>query len=169
MKNNLISEIKQQTDVIFQNIQITFDEIKDVEAVPRFSDMPYWKHIYHVLHSLDQWFVNPNVFEEPDFHIENLNSLFVGCDAVLKKDELQNYFLSIMQKIENYLDGLYDEELGDKPENCMFSRLSLILGQYRHVSYHIGLIHSFIRDDTGKWPAFKGLSQFMKAAERKEE
>jgi hypothetical protein len=169
MKNSLVDEIKKQTkNVIFQNIQITLDEIKDVEAVSRLSDMPYWKHMYHLLHSLDQWFVNPNKFEEPDIHKENLNSLFVSSDVVLKKEELQNYFNSIKRKIEIYLSGLNDEELGDSPENCIFSRLSLILGQYRHVSYHIGLIHSFIRDDTGKWPTFTGLSQFMQTAEKKE-
>jgi len=168
MKNSLVDEIKQQTSVIFQNIQITIDEIKDVEAVPRFSDMPYWKHIYHVLHSLDQWFANPGKFEEPDFHIENLNSLFVSCDVKITKEELLKYFNSVKGKIENYLFNLSDAELGDKPENCIFSRLTLILGQYRHASYHIGLIHSFIRDDTGKWPIFMGLSQFMQTSEGKD-
>jgi hypothetical protein len=169
MMNSLVSEIRQQTNaVIFQNIQIILDEIKDVEAVPRFSDMPYWKHIYHMLHSLDQWFVNPNKFEEPDFHTENLNSLFVSCDRALKKEELQNYFNSVKKKIDNYLSELSDEELGDNPEDCMFSRLALILGQYRHASYHMGLIHSFIRDETGKWLPFKGLPQFMQKNEKKD-
>lgn len=160
MEKALVSEIIKQTkNVIFQNIQITLDAIEDLDAVPRFSDMPYWKHVYHFLHSLDQWFVNPGKFEEPDFHIENMNSLFESSDVTLKKEELQDYFNSIKKKIEDYLSGLNDEELGGNPENCTFSRLSLILGQYRHVSYHIGLIHSFIRDDTGKWTTFKGLSQ----------
>ncbi len=168
MKNNLVDIINQQTNVLFQNIQITLDGISDVEIVPKFSDMPYWKHVYHMLHSLDQWFLNPNEFEEPLYHVENLNSLFIHCDKVLGKEELQNYFNSIKEKISSYLFSLQEEELGGNPENCTFSRLSLILGQYRHLSYHIGLIHCFIRDETGNWPTFMGLSQFIQSTERKD-
>lgn len=36
---------------------------------------------------------------------------------------------------------------------------------FQNIPYHIGLMHSFIRDDTGKWPSFMGLSQFMQTTE----
>ncbi len=161
MENDLVEMIKRQTNVLFYNIQITFDEVRDILIIPEFSDMPIEKHVYHMLHSLDQWFINPYIFEEPDFHIDELNSLSVYSDKVLTKEELQNYFYLIKNKIITFLDDLKDGELKVIPENCNFSRLELILGQYRHLSYHIGLIHCFIRCESGKWPTFMGLSQSM--------
>ena len=95
MENDLVEMIKRQTNVLFQNIQSTFDEVTDIQIVPEFSDMPIAKHVYHMLHSLDQWFINPYIFEEPDFHIDELNSLSVYSDKVLTKEKLQKYFYLI--------------------------------------------------------------------------
>lgn len=167
MSSSLVEIITIQINVLFQNVQITLDEITDMQSVPKLSDMPIYKHVYHMLHSLDQWFTNPNRVIEPDFHVDNLNSLFVSSQKILTKEELQNYFISIREKINSYLAELTDGDLSSKPDGCKFSRLSLILGQFRHLSYHVGLIHSFIREKTGKWPAFKGLSQFIESSEGK--
>ena len=138
------------------NIQIMLDEITDMQIIPEFSDMPLWKHVYHMLHSMDQWFINPERYVEPDFHEDKMNSLFVSSQKALSKEELQDYFEKIKDKINAYLEGLSDEDLESCPDQCKLSRLTLILGQIRHMSCHMGLIHSFIRDKTGKWPAFLG-------------
>lgn len=158
-ENYLAGELAQFTEIMFQNIQITLDELTDVRSTPAFSDMPLWKHVYHMLHSLDQWFINPDEYQEPGFHRENMNSLFVLSEKGLTKEELQKYFEDIKLKLRGYLKELSDGELGDKPDQCDFTKLRLMLGQYRHLSYHMGMIHSFIRSETGNWPAFKGLLQ----------
>ncbi len=95
MNKDLVEMIKRQTNVLFNNIQITFDEVRDIHIIPEFSDMTISKHVYHMLHSLDQWFINPFIFDEPDFHVDELNSLSVNSDKVLTKEELQSYFHSI--------------------------------------------------------------------------
>jgi hypothetical protein len=161
MKNSLVEIITRQINILFQNMQITLDEITDMQLVPQISDMPVWKHVYHTLHSLDQWFINPNRYKEPDFHIDKLNSLFDSSDKSLSKEELQSYFDSVKEKINKYLAELTDDDLAYCPEGYNFSRLELILGQIRHLSYHIGLIHCFIRSESGKWPAFMNLSRFI--------
>lgn len=168
MKNSLVNMIALQTNVLFQNIQITLDEITDMQLIPELSDMPLWKHVYHMLHSLDQWYINPNRYEEPDFHVDNLNSLFKSSEKILTKEELQKYFNSVKNKIQSYLATLTDADLEYNPEEYKFSRLVLILGQFRHASYHMGMIHSFIRSKSGKWPTFMGLSQSIELKENKE-
>ena len=42
-----------------------------------YCEMPLWKHIYHMLHSLDQWYINPRVYTQPPFHEKDLNNLDV--------------------------------------------------------------------------------------------
>ena len=61
-------------------------------------DMPVWKHAYHMLHSLDQWYINPNVYTEPDFHVPGLNSLYIASDKSLSREELMNYLEGIKTK-----------------------------------------------------------------------
>jgi hypothetical protein len=155
---NLVEIIIQQTDILLQNLQLTLNEITDVDKIPELSDMPLWKHLYHLLHSLDQWFINPSIYEEPDFHKDKMNSLLISSEESLSKEELQYYFDNVKKKIDRYLEGLHEEELGGNPHNCNFSKLALILAQYRHLMYHIGVIHSFIRDERGKWPEYIGIS-----------
>ena len=52
---------------------------------------------------------------------------------------------------------LSDEELDEKPDGCEYTRLELILGQFRHISSHIGMINGQTIERTGKFPIFAGL------------
>ena len=73
-------------------------------------------------------------------------------DEYLKRNQLENYFYQIKEKIKEYIRNLKDEELSLKPENCDMTRFCLILEQFRHWHRHIGIIYGFIVVDTGKWP-----------------
>lgn len=74
MNDVLIHTIIEHTKVMFYNFSIT---LKTCDMDTILCDMPIWKHVYHTLHSLDQWYINPEVYTEPDFHEPNLNSLDV--------------------------------------------------------------------------------------------
>ena len=67
-----------------------------------YCDMPCYKHIYHMLHSLDLWYMNPRdrCFREPDIHEKNLNNLDVISAKILSRQEINQYFEKIKQKIE---------------------------------------------------------------------
>ena len=115
--------------------------------------MPLWKHIYHTLHSLDLWFINPrdkNQFE-PSIHSENLNNLDAVSSKTLSRNDIDNYFSQIRIKIDKYISNLTDEELLDFPENCEYTKFTLILAQFRHLHTHMGMIMGFIIADTGLW------------------
>ena len=113
-----------------------------------------------MLHSLDLWFINPRdkIFCEPSIHSENLNNLDVVSSKTLSRNDIDNYFSQIRIKIDKYISNLTDEELLDFPENCEYTKFTLILAQFRHLHTHMGMIMGFIIDDTGLWPNVLGLT-----------
>ena len=78
-----------------------------------YGGAPLWQHLYHALHSLDQWF---------------------------------------KAKLSMYLTSLHDEDLLQRPENCEWTRFTLILSQYRHLHTHLGMLMGFIVAETGLCP-----------------
>ena len=79
-----------------------------------YGGAPLWQHLYHALHSLDQWFIKA--------------------------------------KLSMYLTSLHDEDLLQRPENCEWTRFTLILSQYRHLHTHLGMLMGFIVAETGLCP-----------------
>ena len=154
MSNEIVSTIEEQTETLFLNVEITLHTCNMNIIV---CGMPVWKHVYHMLHSLDRWFINPQVYEEPPFHEPNLNSLDIPSEKVLSKEEMLSYFDGIKVKISCYLKDLTDDMLAEKPENCDYTRMALVFGQYRHCYAHIGIINGSTIQVTGKWPRVVGL------------
>jgi hypothetical protein len=158
LEKRLIEIITEQTRILFENIQETFNALSDDQMDKFIFDAPLWKHIYHMLHSLDQWFINPYIYDNPDFHEYGMNSFKIETDKGLSKENLVTYFSDIEEKIYLFLNNLNDRSLIETPENCNFTRLTLILAQYRHVMYHIGFITSILHYTEEKRPKFIGIS-----------
>lgn len=156
MSRELVDIITKQTEIMLYNVDITLHTC-DLDVIV--CEMPIWKHLYHSLHSLDRWFINPDKYDEPSFHEPNLNSLDIPSENVLFREELIQYFNEIKSKINLYLKGLTDDMLSEKPEGCEYTRLALVLGQYRHLMCHIGIINCSTIYETGKWPRVVGLAE----------
>lgn len=122
----------------------------------RYDGIPMWKYLYHMLYSMDRWYINPYDAEytDPEFHTDTLANLNVipGEDERLTRNQLESYFEQIRVKIQTYIAALEDTMLCENPENCDMSRFRLILGQFRHWHRHMGVVYGFIIEDTGKWP-----------------
>ena len=154
------------TDIIQDEANRALWEVNNViRCIPNslwnklYCGMPLWKHVYHMLHSLDQWYINPRIYEHPPFHTENLNNLDIPTDTQLTCEELQAYFDNVQHKITAYNQSLTDDLLLQKPENCEWLRFELILAQHRHLHSHMGMIMGFIIADTGLWPRVLGLTK----------
>lgn len=132
MRKELVSNIRKQTEVLFTNAEIM---LKTCNLDYILCDMPIWKHVYHMLHSCDQWFINPNEYTEPDFHVPNLNSLDIPSEKTLSR-----------------------EQLYEVPNGCVSNRLGLILSQYRHFYAHLGNINGTTIIETNRWPRVIGTS-----------
>jgi len=153
--NELITAVKKHTKVMFENAEIMLQTC-NLDFI--LCGFPMWKHVYHMLHSCDQWFINPKHYSEPDFHEPNMNSLNIMTETVLSRDDLMKYLKDIQIKIMHYIDSLTDEMLYELPQDCTTNRLSLILSQQRHFYAHLGNINASTIIETNKWPRVIGIT-----------
>ena len=162
MKQNQLNEIiADQTKRVLWEVKNVIDCVPENLWNKEYCDMPLWKHIYHMLHSLDMWFINPRDknYCEPSIHTENLNNLDVVSYKILSRNDIDSYFNQIEIKITDYISKLTDEQLLEYPENSEYTKFTLILAQFRHLHTHMGMIMGFIIDDTGLWPNVLGLTK----------
>jgi hypothetical protein len=149
-----VTNIKNYMNVVFRNVR---DCLLTYDMNAEFSGLPIWKHVYHMLHSMDRWFINPEIYTEPPFHKPDLDNMNVKPDDfALSKNDLLEYFEGIKTKIFDYLDSLDDEMLLQIPEKCDSDRMTLILSQFRHAYTHLGIINAVTVMNTGKWPFMGG-------------
>ncbi len=151
--------IRDETNRALWEVRNVIECIPDSFWNQRYCEMPLWKHVYHMLHSLDQWYINPRVYKQPAFHTEGLNDLDSESAAPLSRKAIEDYFETVKKKITEYDDSLTDDLLLQKPERCEWSRFELILAQHRHLHSHLGMIMGFLIDDTGRWPKVLGLER----------
>ncbi|MCH5265957.1 MAG: hypothetical protein J1F02_08655 [Lachnospiraceae bacterium] len=162
MEQSTLSEIiQEQTSRALWEMKNVMDCVPDELWDKEYCEMPCWKHIYHMLHSLDLWYINPRDenFVEPGIHEKDLNNLDVVSTKRLSRTEINDYFLCIDKKIKEYLCVLTDEQLLEYPTNCEYSKFTLILAQFRHLHTHMGMIMGFIIDGIGLWPQVLGLER----------
>lgn len=166
-ENSLVEIIKDQTFRALWEVKNVIDCVSDELWNKAYCSMPCWKHIYHMLHSLDLWFINPRDKEyiEPDIHEKDLNNLNVISSKCLSREEINHYFADIQIKMKAYLSQLTDNQLLDTPPDCEYNKFTLILAQFRHLHSHMGMIMGFIIDDKGLWPRVLGLENPLPAGE----
>lgn len=158
-QENLSGSIKELTKRALWEVKNVIDCIPEELWEKEYCEMPLWKHVYHMLHSLDLWFMNPrdSDFTEPSFHTPELNNLDYVTSGFLSREQLERYFMSINKKIKDYVEILEDSELYTYPSGCEYNRFTLILSQFRHLHTHMGMLMGFIVEKTGKWPVVLGL------------
>ncbi len=158
-QNSLTEVIQEQTKRALWEVENVISCIPENLWEKDYCGMPLWKHVYHTLHSLDLWFINPRdpQYKEPDIHEDDLNNLNVISKKVLTRAEIDSYCSMTAVKIKEYVSSLNDNDLLKKPSNCEYSAFTLILAQYRHLHTHMGMIMGFIVADTGLWPRVLGL------------
>ena len=161
MKKTLTETIIDQTNRALWEIWNVIDCVPEELWSKEYCDMALYKHIYHMLHSLDLWYINPNDpdYREPDIHIPGLNDLDAVTDRFISKSEIRNYYEAIKNKITAYTNFLDDTQLNKKPANCSHNKFELILAQFRHLHTHMGMIMGFIIEATGQWPTVLGLTR----------
>ena len=161
MENQLTMVIKDQTDRALWEVKNVIDCVPDDLWSREYCEMPLYKHIYHMQHSLDLWYINPNdpSYREPDIHIDSLNDLDVKTGRFITRTEINDYYIAVKNKITAYTNFLNDGMLKERPVDCSHSKFELILAQFRHLHTHMGMIMGFIIEATGQWPTVLGLER----------
>ena len=69
-ENHFTEIIEEQTKRALWEVKNVIDCVPDELWNKEYCEMPCWKHIYHMLHSLDLWYINPrdSSYQEPDIH-----------------------------------------------------------------------------------------------------
>ena len=151
--------VKSQSQQIFANIEILFKSISENDFNMVKGGFVVWKHFYHMIHSIDKHFINPELFIEPLFHIKNLDIINYENDTHLTKEQLLVYYEQVRIRTLNYLNNLTENILNETIvfKNMTVTKLELILAQLRHVFYHIGYLHCCIKIEKGETPEYVGL------------
>ncbi len=77
----------------------------------------------------------------------------IESDIIVTQEDLLNYFEIIKSKTTNYLENLTEDMLNEVIADCdNKSRFECILGQFRHVGFHLGNVNAMTIDNTGEWP-----------------
>lgn len=161
MNKNFTEVIIEQTDRALWEVKNVISCIPEKLWSREYCEMPLYKHVYHMLHSLDLWYINPNDpdYKEPDIHIPYLNNLDIVTQRFISRTEIYKYYDDIKNKIKSYVNCLNDSKLDELPANCEYSKFELILAQFRHLHTHVGMIMGFIIEATGQWPMVLGLTK----------
>ena len=155
------SRLIRQTDIVMKNIDYSLAAATDEVMEKELNGYVMWKHFYHMLNSLDRIFAHSEVYRFPDFHEDKLNLLDHKSGKTLSRAILINYFKAIREKIGAYMDGMDDSKLLEEVmcQEMRITRFDLIIAQFRHVTWHLGYIHSCIKAETGSLPAYIGVNK----------
>lgn len=151
--NELCGYIKEQAEINFINLETA---LKTYDRNTLVCGAAAWRYAYHAIHSADKWFFNPNEYEEPPFHKEGMDNPDNPCDVVLSDSQLLEYLNDVRLKTRAYIKGLTDDMLYEKPCGCKFTRFELVLLQFRHISFHTGMINGQTIEQTGRFPVYVG-------------
>ena len=83
--------------------------------------------------------------------------VFFTITILLYIGNLEKYAVSVAQKIRIYLAKLSDKMLSEKLDGCEFTRLELLLGQFRHVMCHAGISSAINAQNGNGWLKYFGL------------
>lgn len=158
-QSTLTAIITEQTERALWEVKNVIDCVPDSLWNKPYCQAPCWQHIYHMLHSLDRWYINPGdrTYQEPAVHVSELNDLDVPPAKTLSRGEIDAYCAEISGKIRSYLSNLTDAQLLEYPPDCAYCKFTLILAQFRHLHSHMGMLMGFIIGDIGLWPRVLGL------------
>ena len=162
----IIKQIKKQQEINFKNVE---DQIRFADLETVFDNENNSRYIFHYLHSMDRFFINPSTYVYEGSIEENLSiidSARAGYiddkSIVVPRKQLLEYFESVKSKINTYFETLTVEQLIEKPEGCEYSRLEFILAQFRHLMWHTGVSSAITFISKGKWNEFTGLAGLRK-------
>lgn len=143
--------IKEQAEPNFVNLETA---IRTYDRNALVCGAPAWRYVYHTIHSADKWFFNPFVYDEPDFHEDGMDNPDNPCGIELSDEQLLDYLHRVRTKTLDYIDRLSDEMLYEKPDNCEFTGMELVLRQFRHISFHTGMLNGLTAEKTGRFPIY---------------
>ncbi|MBN1411261.1 MAG: hypothetical protein JW969_10495 [Spirochaetales bacterium] len=110
---------------------------------------PFWQQIFHALESMDYWFSLTNTDYIKSQSYDAVSSELGEKSIIeLEKDEVKNYFIKIKIKSDHFFNNLDDIRLlSSNKKDTKRTQLDIILGQIRHIQYHVGHCNCILREN----------------------
>ena len=166
-KKMLVHIIQEHTAVLFTNLKAQIEQ-SDLNAL--LDGLPNSRYLFHALHSLDRWYINPDDYTFPGATVAGVDEHFSvidekrpgyeqASDLHITKEQLLKYKSYVEEKINAYLSSLNDDMLAEKvsPQKS-YTRLGLILSQFRHFMFHLGMSETLTFENDHTWPEYTGYS-----------
>jgi hypothetical protein len=122
---------------------------------------PVWQHALHAACYFERWMRAPGeTFTLPEFAAPDAVDLTAPAEPAVDKQAIRQYFAEVSEKrlLELRLgDGahlLREEEF----DGVITTLMDRILGQVRHVMYHVGCISEILRRHTGEPLPWQGYT-----------
>lgn len=153
-KSILIKVIIDHTRYCFESINILFDTFSTDDFARSVNGFPIWQQFYHMLNSIDRILTDPVNYEYPSFHIVGMNILENKPETQISKSDLYKYYKKIELESTSYLDNITEIVLRKKSnhKSLYMTKLDHILAQQRHMTWHIGYLHSCSKVLYGQTP-----------------
>ena len=151
--------IKKQTEILLRNVR---NALLTADLEQRADGIPNSRYLYHAIHSLDKWFINPYDYTEPTGFPEGFDKLDEEFEITVSRGQLEEYFDIVSHKIMDYLTEITAEMLAEKPPDCKYTRLELILGQFRHAMCHVGIVMGMAMAEGKDCPQYVGVDGIYK-------
>lgn len=162
MNNPLVNVAKRQFESSFLMLQELVDLCPDDVWLRTDGSIPFWQQIYHASYWVDFWLrdaydgseFRSMIFDEGiSFDLSSQSHV-----AYLTREQAKEYLLIIHSKAERIFQKLDDHFLATPiMENRYdFTYADVIIGQIRHMMYHIGRCNFMLKDNrspTVKWIA----------------
>jgi hypothetical protein len=162
MEDNLLTSLKNQIRILYKNIDELFSSLDEDMLDEKTGRWPLWRLIYHMFHFMYQWFVNPYQYKDHMKNGADVACLVKETSVRLSKEDLTDYYASVRNKIDNYVDSLDTAMLTERPTGCPFNRFEFFICQTRHIMYHTGMIHGILIASWDLLPEYHGLSGAVK-------
>ncbi|MBR6383186.1 MAG: hypothetical protein IKS56_04290 [Lachnospiraceae bacterium] len=164
--NDIVKIINEQTNILFINM---YKQINRADLSCMIDNVNNSRFLFHMIHSMDKYFINPfdydysevfnliGIDEKYSIISESREGYIAAEGYVIPREKLVRYMDYVKDKIDKYLLGLSDEDLSKKPDNCEYTRLQMILAQYRHSMFHCGMSEIATYENTDEWLKYVGL------------
>jgi hypothetical protein len=108
---------------------------------------PLWHQVYHAIESINYWFcIDREKYARETYGKKITDDLGQRCDDVLTKAEIDDYFSRTGKIVDAYFNGLERDAGEDRGEEHDIAKIDEIIGQIRHIQYHIGHCNAIFRE-----------------------
>lgn len=124
---------------------------------------PVWQHLLHTVYYLDRWIRLPGEpFQPPSFVEVAAVAFTAASEPAVERTELFEYLQEVVERCRCLLATSDNDRLLKTAEinGGVYTLMDQILGQMRHVTFHMGCVSALLIRYTGKplqWMGYEGL------------